>query len=241
MTTTHNPFIPPTRAKKLAHVAIVLDRSGSMESCRDATIGGVNEYEQHIRRTAWEEGLDTRVTLTVFNDHIRMPLFQAPLERLHALSRETYVPDGTTRLLDAVGRTIDRLERRGEKIGETTVLVCVVSDGYENASREYSQAHVASRIERLTATDRWTFTYLGSNQDLSRVSADLRIPAGNMAAYDATPAGTADAWERQARATRRRMQEIGRGERASREFYAEEPEAAGARDDDRRAGQTHVE
>jgi uncharacterized protein YegL len=219
-----NPFILTTRHHKLAHVAIVLDRSGSMESCRDETISGFNEYAQHIRSTAKSAGLDARLTLTVFNGEVRMPLFEEPLERLHSMSRKYYVPDGSTAMLDAVGQTVDRLERDGSEIDEASVLVCIISDGQENSSTEYTYASVAERITRLTETDRWTFTYMGSNQDLSIVSRQLDIPVANMTSYQSTGEGTSDAWMRQGRATSRRMQGVSTGKRASREFYAEEPD-----------------
>ena len=222
MTGSDNPFIPMHRPIKLAHVALVLDRSGSMESCRDQTIEGFNDYAEQIRQTAAKERLDVRLTLTVFNQEVRMPLFVQPLERLHRMSRKYYVPGGSTAMLDAVGTTIDRLERDGVSGPEASVLVCIISDGLENASHEYSSANVAERIQRLTATDRWTFTYLGANQDLSQISADLHIPATNMASYVATDAGTADAWQRQSRATNRRMERIREGEGASNDFFVEE-------------------
>jgi hypothetical protein len=153
-----------------------------------------------------------------------MPLFQAPSQRLHPLSRKYYVPDGSTAMLDAVGQTIDRLEREGSQIDEASVLVCVISDGQENSSTDYNYESVAERIQRLTATERWTFTYLGSNQDLSIVSEYLSIPMANMTSYASTAEGTADAWTRQRRATRRRMEGVSTGKSASQEFYAEEPD-----------------
>lgn len=222
MPTIPNPFVPSVSARRPAHVAIVLDRSGSMESCRDATISGFNEYAEHIRRTAAAEGLDVRLSLTVFNQEVSMPLFQAPLAQLRPLDRQSYVPDGMTAMLDAVGRTLQRLEQEGQDITSASVLVCVISDGYENSSREYSYAALAERIQRLTATERWTFTYMGSNQDLSRVSADLGIPRENTAVYAATPGGTAHAWERQQDATARRLQEVAAGAPASRAFFRDE-------------------
>jgi uncharacterized protein YegL len=223
MTTPTNPFVPAPTQSKPAHVALVLDRSGSMESCRDETIEGFNEYAQQIRGTAAKEGLQVRLTLTVFNHEVRMPLFEQPLARLHPMSRKYYVPDGSTSMLDAVGHTVDRLEREGTDIAAASVLVCIISDGHENASQHYSYADVAERIQRLTATERWTFTYLGANQDLSQVSEQLNIPVANTASYAATGAGTSDAWERQSRATSRRMAQVRSGERASVDFYAEEP------------------
>ena len=208
--------------RKATHVAIVLDRSGSMEACRDATIGGFNEYLQHVRRTAQEEELEVRLTLTVFNHEVRMPLFQEPLGRAHPLNRKTYVPDGMTAMLDAVGGTVDRLEHRGKGIDEASVLICVISDGYENASHRYSYADVAERIQQLTETGRWTFTYLGSNQDLSQVSAALHIPQGNTASYQATPSGSKAAWSRHGSATDRQLRSLAQEAPATVDFYLSE-------------------
>jgi uncharacterized protein YegL len=217
-----NPFISTPRPTKLAHVAIVLDRSGSMETCRDQTISGFNEYAQDIRKTAKKAGLDARLTLTVFNGEVRVPFFDAPLERLRPMSRKYYVPNGSTAMLDAVGQTIDRLEREGSQIDAPSVLVCVISDGQENSSTDFTYESVAELIQRLTATERWTFTYLGSNQDLSIVSEHLSIPLTNTSSYASTREGTADGWKRQSRATRRRMEGVSTGKSASQEFYADE-------------------
>jgi hypothetical protein len=224
MSQAPNPFIPTPRSTKLAHVAIVLDRSGSMESCRDQTISGFNEYGQDIRTTAHKAGLDARLTLAVFNGEVRMPLFQAPLGLLYPMSRKHYVPNGSTAMLDAVGQTIDRLEREGAAIDQASVLVCVMSDGQENSSTDYTYDLIAERITRLTETGQWTFTYLGSNQDLAVVSEHLNIPMANTSSYASSREGTADAWKRQSRATSRRMEGVRTGKSASQEFYAEEPD-----------------
>jgi hypothetical protein len=70
-----------------------------------------------------------------------------------------------------------------------------------------------------TAIERWTFTYLGSNQDLSKVSADLHIPQRNIAGYDATAASTASAWRRHARTTERRLDGVHHAAPAATDFY----------------------
>jgi uncharacterized protein YegL len=222
-----NPFVPQVNKPncvKETHVAILLDRSGSMESCRDATISGFNEYVEHIRKTASEEGLDARITLTVFNHDVLVKHFAAPLAKLHRINRQTYVPDGNTAMLDAVGTTIDMLREDVKPSDDTTFLVCIVSDGYENASRRFGWADIAERIQRLTATDRWTFTYLGSNQDLSVVARELSIPAANTATYNASPEGTSHAWTRHSEASMRRMHQAAEGVSASQAFYEEEEE-----------------
>ncbi|HZU14497.1 MAG TPA: vWA domain-containing protein [Chloroflexota bacterium] len=203
------------------HVAIVLDRSGSMETCRQATISGFNEYVGEIRRTAEREEVPTRVTLTTFNGDVTVHYVDEPLARLKRLSYRTYVPGGNTAMLDAVGETIDRLQPLDAE--DDTFLVCVISDGLENASRRYSYADIAERIQQLTATERWTFTYLGANQDLSVISRQLAIPVGNVAAYDADPTGTSDAWIRHSASTARYFEE--RAVESPRgAFYREEEE-----------------
>src|SRR4051812_5180522 len=94
---------------KTVHVAIVLDRSGSMEECRDATIGGFNEYVDGIRQTAEREELAVKATLAIFNEEVALRYVDAPIARLTRLSRKSYVPGGMTAMLDAVGETIERL------------------------------------------------------------------------------------------------------------------------------------
>jgi hypothetical protein len=229
--------------RRIARVAIVLDRSGSMEACRDATIGGFNEYIASIRQTVEREELPTRVTLTTFNGEVEVHYVDAPAGRLKPLTRRTYVPDGTTAMLDAVGETIERLQesdsdqdvedlplsrggRGGRGVrGPVSHLVCVISDGYENASRRYTYPDLAERIQQLTATGSWTFTYLGSNQDLSRISHDLHIPAGNVAAYAATPAGTDSAWKTHQESTSRHLSSAATGAPPPTTFYGGEEDA----------------
>jgi hypothetical protein len=190
MVKANSPLKTSDPQDKIAHLAIILDRSGSMESCRDETISGFNEYTQQIRSTSKAAGLDARLSLTVFNPEVRMPLFGAPLKQLHAMDRKHYVPDGATAMLDAVGQTIKRLEKDAAEIDVASVLVCIISDGLENASREYTYADIAEHIQRLTATKRWTFTYLGSNQDLSQISQHLNIPMANTSSYVASRHGS---------------------------------------------------
>lgn len=188
------------------HVAIVLDRSGSMEECRDATISGFNEYTDGIRRTAEQEELRTLITLVAFNGEVRTVFVDQPLGRLRRLSRKTYVPNGSTAMLDAVGETLQRLrplDGEGQRF-----LVCVISDGYENASQRYTYPDIAERIQQLTATGRWTFTYLMSNQDLSVIQRELHIDRGNVAVYQASDVGTRSAWSRHADSTARYMEAV---------------------------------
>src|SRR5450759_2899929 len=212
---------------KTIHLAIILDRSGSMEACRDATISGFNEYITGIRESSERAELETRVTLVTFNHGMKTAYFDEPLARLKPISRETYVPEGNTAMLDAVCATLKRLEKLGAKRpdpdGRDSYLICIISDGLENASRRFDYSTIAETIQRLSATDRWTFTYLGSNQDLSLISQRMGIPAGYAADYASSPVGTREAWRRHGRSTRVRMDDVARGVPPS-PFYKDEPE-----------------
>jgi hypothetical protein len=205
---------------KATEVAIILDRSGSMESCRDATIGGYNEYLQSLGAMTGAEELAVRVSLTVFNSCVEIADAGATLDEVRPLTRESYVPDGGTALLDAVGLTLTLLKRKADDQPATSFLVCIISDGQENASTVFSYEQIADWIQALTATGRWTFAYLGSNQDLSQVAAQTGIPRGNMRSYDATDAGTQSAWREQSMASYRNVQRASRGMRDAGDFYS---------------------
>lgn len=217
--------IPSTRS----HVAIVLDRSGSMEACRESTISGFNEYASGVRTTAAAENMETTLTLTVFNEGVEMQSFLEPVSNLADLTWETYQPNGSTAMLDAVGVTIDRLARTLADRPHERVLVCIISDGEENASRAYTYEDIAQRISARTEAG-WTFTYMGANQDLSQVSRDLHIPAANTASYRADAPGTRNAWQRHARATSRSL---------SRDAMAAPPPAEFYMPEEREHGQSH--
>lgn len=194
-----------------------------MEDCRDATISGFNELVEGLRADERKGGLRTRITLVTFNHAVEFVHVKAPLASLHRISRETYVPGGNTAMLDAVGRTLDRLTREVKDQENKSFLVCIISDGYENASRRYTYPDIAARIQKLTAAGNWTCSYLGANQDLSVVSEQLHIPAGNVAGYAATPDGTDAAWTVQRDATMRTMDRVRSGTpSAAKPFYGED-------------------
>lgn len=173
-------------ARPKTEVLVILDASGSMENCRDQTISAFNEQVKTIRKSAKDQ--DIKASLVVFNSagNLREVLWQQPADKLNEITREDYIPDGMTAEYDAICLSLDRL---GDD-GTSSYLTIIVSDGFENNSKKHTQADVAERIQRLTKTGRWTFTYMGANQDLGLVASAMHIPAANIAAYNATPLGT---------------------------------------------------
>jgi hypothetical protein len=206
------------RAQRM-HIALILDRSGSMSDSRNATIEGFNGYLARVRSFVSEAGIPATGSLTVFANDVEVQQFMKPLDEVQPLTPESYEPWGLTALLDAIGVTVSRLEEATGAATGQSFLVCVVSDGYENNSTYYAATDIARTISRLTETGNWTFTYLAANQDLDRVSDDLHIPRGNVASYAATPDGTDEAWERHAAATVRSMDMVHEDSPSSRTFY----------------------
>jgi len=172
-----------------AEIAFVLDRSGSMESCRDAAIAGFNLFLEEQQRS---EAL-IRLTLVLFDDQYLVPVNALPVAEILPLNEESYVPRGSTALLDAIGRTVDELGARlaamSEKDRPGQVAVAILTDGLENSSQSYTWNHISRVIRHQTEEYRWTFLFLGANQDAIATAAQLHIAASNASNYVADAPG----------------------------------------------------
>lgn len=172
--------------KTLYH--IILDRSGSMSSCLESTINGFNEQVTQIRRL--EEQFPEQaftIGLSLFNDRIHHHAFgKAPAE-MPLLTGETYRPGGSTALLDAIGSTLLQLEtdlKAAQATLPTTLVVVVITDGYENASREFQLNDIRKMISRLEATGLWTFSFLGATLDAVDVAERMSFKRENSMYFD---------------------------------------------------------
>ena len=172
-----------------SEIAFVLDRSGSMGSCRDAAIEGFNSFLLEQQQT---EGL-AKLTLVLFDDEYLVPIDALPVAEILPLNSESYVPRGSTALLDAIGRTIDELGARLAALPEQDrpgqVIVAILTDGMENSSQNYTWQKIARAIKQQTEQYRWTFLFLGANQDAIATAAQMNIAASNAASYVADAAG----------------------------------------------------
>ncbi len=170
-------------------IAFILDRSGSMESCQDATIEGFNHF---LLEQQQAEGL-AKITLVLFDDEYLVPVQSLPVQEVLPLTRETYVPRNMTALLDAIGRTTDemgeRLSQLPEKDRPAQVVVAILTDGLENASRHHDWKEIAQRVRHQTEVYKWTFLFLGANQDAIATAAQISIASANAATYVADKAG----------------------------------------------------
>lgn len=158
------------------HNLMILDESGSMQAIYNAALGGANETIQTIR-SAEEDNPEqshrfTFVTFNGINPGGKTIFNDVPIGEVRNLTTEDYRPNACTPLYDAMGNAITTLEKK-VKEGES-VLVTIITDGYENASREYCRASVKAMVDRLREKG-WIFVYIGANQDSKKVSTDLGV------------------------------------------------------------------
>jgi hypothetical protein len=171
-------------------IAFILDRSGSMQSCQEAAIAGFNRFLLEQQKAP---GL-AKLTLVLFDNEYLVPVASLPVQEMLPLNNDSYLPRGSTALLDAIARTIDELGARLAQLAQedrpAQVIIPILTDGEENSSCKFSWKDVAQRIERQTVVYKWTFLFLGANQDAIATAAHMNIPAANAAAYVADDAGS---------------------------------------------------
>src|SRR5262249_17255978 len=192
-------------------IAFVLDRSGSMECCRQAAIDGFNHFLIEQQTT---EGR-AKLTLVLFDDEYLVPVSSVPVQEVVPLNDKTYQPRNSTALLDAIGQTIDDLGQRLATLAEHDrpgqVIVAILTDGLENASQRFTWKQIAAKIKHQTDVYKWVFLFLGANQDAIATAANLSITANNAASYVADAPGSKAAqaaFSRKARALRRTSMNI---------------------------------
>lgn len=181
--------IKTTNDTKKTHVAIILDKSGSMSRIKEETISSFNEQVKTIKKSA--KGSDTYITLTLFDDSVTIHSFAQPIETLKEITDDDYKPSGYTAMYDAIGMTVERMKKEIDDINDknTAVLCIIITDGAENASKKWFAADIASLVKRLTETKRWTFSVLGANIDLAGLSEKIGIAKSNMAKFSSDKKG----------------------------------------------------
>ena len=130
---------------KKVEIAIVLDKSGSMQSIKKATIDGFNNFISDQLKNK----IDARVTLAQFNHTYELVYQNVKLEHLNKLTSQIYVPGGTTALLDAIGNTINIIKEKHKHIKKSkrpeNVIFVIITDGYENSSVKYDEKRILKK------------------------------------------------------------------------------------------------
>lgn len=178
--------------KTLYH--FVLDKSGSMFNCRETTILGFNKQLETIQQLQKEfPDQEFKVSLTTFDDNVENTFNQTELGSFEKLTPQMYIPNGCTALLDAIGISINQIRTAsGSEIlnDEMSVVMIILTDGMENASREFNYHQIAGMIKNLEQTEKWTFTFLGADIDALHTSKMLNIRAENVMSFNKEDMGT---------------------------------------------------
>lgn len=173
-------------------IAVLLDRSGSMELLREATIEAINTF---VREQRAQPGY-TRMKLAQF-DTVYEVIFDQDLKDVPEFTQAQFQPRGFTALWDSQCRIIDELgvelaalpeEERPEK-----VIVVTITDGLENQSRKFKEADVKRRIQTQQDIFNWAFVYLGANQDAIKVGTAMGIHPGASITYTSSAGGVKNA------------------------------------------------
>lgn len=177
--------------KNVTELVFVLDRSGSMSGLEQDTIGGFNEMLKE------QKGLDGEVLVTtvLFDDEYEVLHDRCNIKEIKPITTSEYYVRGLTALLDAIGKTVNRIRNEHVKQGikeiPNKVMFVITTDGYENASVEFTSKEIKRLIERMRMEHDWEFIFLGANIDAVMTAEKFGIDKNRAANYHADSAGTA--------------------------------------------------
>ena len=161
----------------LTELVFILDRSGSMHGLEKDTIGGFNSV---LERNKALPG-DANITTILFDHRFTILHDRQPIRSVAPITERDYSPAGMTALLDAVGQAIRKIDNvmahTAEDYRAGKVQFVIITDGLENASREYSAQRVKQMIRDRQDREGWDFLFLGANMDAIAVAEDMGIQA----------------------------------------------------------------
>ena len=194
--------------KTKVYNVIIMDRSGSMWDIRKPAIQGYNEVLGGVKAAAkkFEETQEHYFTLVLFDSSsIDEVYWNAPVADAAILTEETYVPGACTPLYDAMGRTLAKLDKELKGDTNHSVIVTIITDGYENDSHEYGLATIKKMVEHLKKQG-WSFAYMGTDHDVEGVTVSLSIT--NVIKFEKTAEETVETFKRERRARERYLEEV---------------------------------
>ena len=171
---------------------IILDESGSMGCIRQQAVEGVNQTFSTIRQAQLSHDDQEHIVSFVTFDSCRTNSIYdlTPIKDVKDLALKDYNPGACTPLYDAMGFALTKL--RTTATTSDLVLVTIITDGYENASREYNGKTIKALVDELTQLQDWVFTYIGANQNVKEVATSLGV--SNTMAFREDIEGTRAMW-----------------------------------------------
>lgn len=172
-------------------LVFILDKSGSMHGLEQDTIGGFNSMLQKQKELDGE----CRITTVLFDNRYELLHDRIDIRAVSPITEKEYQVGGTTALLDAIGRTVQKLvsvqKNTAKEYRADRVLFVIITDGQENASREYSSDRVKEMIQLEKEKYGWEFVFLGTNIDAVETAGQLGISRDRAVDYVPDGAGTA--------------------------------------------------
>ena len=173
----------------LVEIACVVDRSGSMASIAKDAIGGFNTF---LASQKAQPG-STRFTLVLFDNEYQVVHNGTPIRLVEDLTSTTFIPRGSTALLDAIGKTMDdmgaRLSQTPEHERPGKVILAILTDGEENSSEVYTPEKVERMLRHQQEKYQWEVLFLAANQDAIMAAKKLAIPSENAFNFYPSPKG----------------------------------------------------
>jgi hypothetical protein len=176
---------------------LIVDKSGSMSDCIDSTINGLNEQINGIKQKqlAFEDE-EITMGLTTFNNYVDHHYFQSNPNTIQMLNYQTYRPNGSTALLDAIGDTVTQICIQTQNSNlPTSVVVVILTDGYENSSRFYNLVKIRNMISSLEESGNWTFSFIGATLDAVDVAEQMAIKKQNSFSFEKNKMGSS-VWDK---------------------------------------------
>lgn len=176
--------------KDLTEMVFILDRSGSMHGLEAETIGGFNAMLEKQRKIDGE----CLVTTVLFDHEYKLLHDRVEIKEVSKLTHRDYEVGGSTALRDAIGMTINKLVNAQRHTAEIfraeKVMFVIITDGEENASREFSQRKIKNMIEYQKGRYGWEFIFIGANIDAAETAKGYGIGKDRSVDYLADSEGT---------------------------------------------------
>lgn len=176
--------------KDLVELVFILDRSGSMSGLEEQTIGGFNRLISEQKEVKGEAIVST----VLFDDAFEVIHNRLPIQRIESMTSKEYYVRGSTALLDAIGRSIVKIRHIHQKLDEEAkpekTLFFIITDGMENASKEFDYTHIKDYIELQKEKYGWEFIFMGANIDAIKTAKKFGVDSNRAVQYHSDEQGT---------------------------------------------------
>lgn len=184
------------KEEKSMELVFILDRSGSMGGLESDTIGGYNSMMEKQKNGKTGK---VNVTTVLFDDKYELLHDRIPIKEIKPITDKEYFVRGNTALLDAIGKTVSHIKSEQNKLEKEKksekVMFIIITDGMENASKEYTVKAVKEIIETQKNKEKWEFLFLGANIDAIGTAESYGIDSSRAVQYKSDSRGTINNYE----------------------------------------------